>query len=228
VTYWSHVNACPSRDDAPVTEPADVVREGYDRIAEAYLAGSRGGRVRRRFLDETLVRLPAGARVLDLGCGAGQPVAEALAREHDVLGIDLSPRQIELARQAVPAARFEVGDLTTLEVEPRSFDAVVSFYALGHVPGREHARFFRRVADWLRPGGFLLTSAPQGVEDQVTPDWLGVPMYFGGIGVEATLAAVTAAGLRTEVAEVVPEGEDEPGVSFLWVIASRPAEEGPL
>jgi cyclopropane fatty-acyl-phospholipid synthase-like methyltransferase len=202
-------------------DPADVVRRGYDRIAERYREWSRGGEVRQRFLREALGRLSAGSRVLDLGCGGGVPVAEALARDHDVLGIDISPRQVELAREAVPAARFQVADLTTFSPERADFDAVVSFYALGHIPGALHGQVFTRVAGWLAPGGFLLTSAPVGGDDGVQPDWLGVPMFFGGIGERATLEAVTAAGLEIDLAEVVSEGADEPGVSFLWVIARK-------
>jgi cyclopropane fatty-acyl-phospholipid synthase-like methyltransferase len=204
-------------------DAADIVRRGYNAIAERYRDwSSQGGQIRQRFLQEALVRLTAGSRVLDLGCGSGQPVAEALARDHYVLGIDLSPRQVELAQQAVPHACFEVADLVTFEADPASFDAVVSFYVLGHIPSHLHRDVYARIAGWLKPGGSLLTSAPVTSGDEVTPDWLGVPMYFGGIGEQATRQAVQAAGLEIELAEVVLEGEDEPGVSFLWLIARKP------
>lgn len=80
-----------------------------------------------------------------------------------------------------------------------------------------------RIAGWLHPGGLLVTSAPIAAGDGVAANWLGVPMFFGGIGVEATLSAVEAAGLVVEEAQV--RGEDEGQgrvVEFLWVTATRP------
>jgi hypothetical protein len=55
-------------------------------------------------------------------------------------------------------------------------------------------------------------------------DWIGVPMYFGGIGDEATLAAVRAAGLTVEASEVVPQDEPDGHISrFHWITATKPA-----
>jgi 2-polyprenyl-3-methyl-5-hydroxy-6-metoxy-1,4-benzoquinol methylase len=74
-----------------VTDPADVVRRGYDAVSHLY---RRDGDQPADYLDWLAAlrdRLPAAARVLDLGCGCGIPVAKALADAgHDVTGVDLS------------------------------------------------------------------------------------------------------------------------------------------
>ena len=70
----------------------------------------------------------------------------------------------------------------------------------------------------------LVASAPLTAEDGLEADWLGVPMYFGGIGEQAMYDAVLAAGLQLDRAEVIPE--DEGGghlVRFLWLTATKPA-----
>ncbi len=102
-------------------------------------------------------------------------------------------------------------------------DAVASFYALGHLPSHEHAPLLHAIAHWLRPGGMLLTSAPLRAGDDRDESWLGVPMYFGGIGETATRQAIESAGLVVEQWQVVPEDEgDGKMVRFLWVLARKP------
>jgi hypothetical protein len=113
--------------------------------------------------------------------------------------------------------------MTRFALRPASLDAVASFYALGHLPPAEHAPLLRSVGHWLRPGGVLLASAPLIPGDDLDPDWLGVPMYFGGVGEQATYDAVHAAGLHLDRAEIIPEDEGGDGpVRFLWITATRP------
>ena len=57
-----------------------------------------------------------------------------LAERYAVTGVDVSARQLELARRLVPAATFVKGDMTALDFEPETFDAVVAFHSIIHVP----------------------------------------------------------------------------------------------
>lgn len=203
--------------------PRDVVSSGYDAIGARYRDWSASSPVRLDFVRRVLARLPAGSRVVDLGCGPGEPATRMLADHHTVLGVDLSRGQLALASQSAPTALLVQADLAELSLQPASVDAVVSFYALGHLPSAAHAPLFASIASWLRPGGVLLTSAPLTPGDGTEPDWLGVPMFFGGIGEAATLTAVQAGGLDIEAAERVLENEGAGHlVEFLWVTATKP------
>jgi cyclopropane fatty-acyl-phospholipid synthase-like methyltransferase len=203
--------------------PRAVVAAGYDAIGPRYRDWSAASPVRTRFVADVLGRLPAGSRVVDLGCGPGEPATRMLAEQHTVVGVDVSRGQLDLARQAAPTATLVQADITDLALQAESVDAVVSFYALGHLPAAAHAPLFAAVSSWLRPGGLLLTSAPLLAGESTDPAWLGVPMFFGGIGEVATLAAVAAAGLVMEEAARVPEDEGEGHVvEFLWVRAVKP------
>jgi cyclopropane fatty-acyl-phospholipid synthase-like methyltransferase len=125
--------------------------------------------------------LPAGASVLDLGCGAGVPVARDLAVDFSMTGVDVSAVQIDRARRLVPTATFVQADMVTVEFQPQSFDAVVCLYALIHVPVCEHRSMLERIGPWLKPGGVLLATVGHTAGTATEHNWLGVPgatMYW--------------------------------------------------
>lgn len=139
-----------------ISDAKAIVASDYDDIAETYHRWTSASSLRLSWLDSIIPLLPPGARVLDLGCGAGVPVARRLT-DHGfaVVGIDGSPRQIALARDNAPRATFMVADMTTVAFEPMSFDAVTAFYSITHVPRDEHAALLKRIRTWLKPSGLL-------------------------------------------------------------------------
>ena len=208
-----------------MSDPRRVVAAGYDAIAERYLAwsGLRPSKPRLRYLGRALELIPPGTDVLELGCGAGLPMTAALADGRTVTGVDISATQIELARRNVPAATFLQADMTGLEFPAASFDAVVAFYSLTHVPRDEQGPLLEHVAAWLRPGGVFVAS--MGVDDDpggIEHDWLGVDMYFSHFGAKKNRRLVEAAGLEIESADVVAEPADRHDARFLWVVARKP------
>src|SRR5262245_4254669 len=131
-------------------DPKQLVAQGYNQVADAYAQlEHKTTWPRMRWLEKLLAVLPSGASVLDLGCGSGDPADIAVARQHHVTGVDISETQIIKARQNVPAGRFLHMDLGSVSFPPASFDAVVSFYTLEHLPREEHGSIFGRIATWL-------------------------------------------------------------------------------
>jgi cyclopropane fatty-acyl-phospholipid synthase-like methyltransferase len=203
-----------------IADPKRVVANGYDRITEAYLARYGASTVRDHWLSELLNRLPTqgGARVLDLGCGAGIPVARALATAgHTVIGVDGSAGQIRLARVNVPAAEFIHADMTAVDFPARSFDAVAAFYAITHVPRFEHGDLLRRVAAWLKPGGLLVASLGADALGDWTGEWLGTEMFFSHYDSDKNTALLRDAGFAIDRSEVM--NQDNEQARFLWVVA---------
>lgn len=201
-----------------------IVRAGYNEIAERYLTWSE--RVvndpRARFTDDLVRRLPEGARVLDLGCGAGIPSTRLLAERFEVLGVDISEAQIELARKNVPEATFVRDDFSELAFPEGSFDGVAAFYSISHVPREEHTRLFVRVAEWLKPGGLFLATLGAEESPNWTGEWLGVPMFFSSHDADENRRLLHGAGLSFVLDEVVAVREPEGEVAFLWVLAQKP------
>jgi SAM-dependent methyltransferase len=134
-------------------DPKELVQRGYDALCWRYRADDADDGNYGPWLTALCERLPAGAAVLDLGCGNGIPVARRLAAAgHKVIGVDFSRVQLRRARRLVPAATFVQADIATLTVPAASFDAVMRLYALFHLPLEEQPQLLGRIAGWLRPG----------------------------------------------------------------------------
>ncbi|MCP4543900.1 MAG: methyltransferase domain-containing protein [Chloroflexi bacterium] len=204
--------------------PKQIVQEGYDDIAERHhkWAQTTRSEERERYTSVLLDELPPGAEVLDLGCGAGVPTTHELAQRFKVTGVDISARQIELARQNVPDAQFIQADITQLDFAPASFDAIVAFYSIIHVPREEQLKLLQDIASWLRPGGLLVAAmGTHSAKVDFDEDFLGAPMYWSGFDGETNKRMVEEAGLRIISAqeETVPEFDQM--VTFLWIVAQK-------
>ena len=192
------------------TDPKDLVRRGYDALAARYDEVYGAETKYRSLLDELCRRIPAGGTVLDLGCGSGVPVARTLAAAgFRVTGVDISDVQISRARQRVPQAEFVRADATAIAFDPGRFDAVVSFFALIHVPVAEQPPLLRTIAGWLRPGGFFVTTMGHGEWTGTEQNWLGggTPMWWSHADAATNRAWIEQSGLVVEREEFLPEGD---------------------
>ena len=201
-----------------------IVEAGYDAIAERHLdwMGRIEGDPRERFLIEFSKLLPVGALVLELGCGTGEPSTRLLAERFSVIGVDISGAQLLLAEQHVPRARFVRTDMSNLPFPKSTFAGITAFYSISHLPRDEHGELFRRIGDWLEPGGFFLAALGTGGSIDWTGEWLGVPMFFSSHDVETNRELLRSAGLEILLDEVVEMFEPESKVTFQWVLAQKP------
>jgi ubiquinone/menaquinone biosynthesis C-methylase UbiE len=204
--------------------PQDLVARSYDTIAERYAAwtGEALTGARARYVAFVQDQVPPGAAVLDLGCGTGVLVARALAAQFRVTGVDGSARSLELARQNVQNATFLQADMTQVEFPSGSFAAVISSYAIIHVPREEHESLLQRIAGWLQPGGLLIATMGAMESEGMEDDWLGAPMYWSHFDAETNQRLVTNAGL--DIMEAVLDSADEDGqpVIHQWIVARKP------
>lgn len=147
----------------------DEVRHGHRAVYDANAASFDAGRgrrlVERPWLDRLLAHVPPGGRVLDLGCGAGEPIAAyLLAQGREVTGLDFSPAMLRLAHCRFPAARWVEGDMRMLDL-PCSFHGIVGWDSFFHLTRDEQRALIPRLARHLARGGaLLLTVGPEGGE----------------------------------------------------------------
>jgi SAM-dependent methyltransferase len=206
-------------------DPRTLVSQGYDRIADRYAQWTRDDvtdEARPRYTQVLLDGLPAGAPVLELGCGGGGPTTRALAGRFRLTGVDISPRQIELARAIVPHANLILDDITRVDFPPASFDAVASFYTFLHLPPGELSLLIRKIGEWLKPGGLFVATMALGTSTGgVEPDFLGTPMFFSGYSAEDNERFVREAGLEITQSNLETNLENSEPVRFLWIVARK-------
>jgi ubiquinone/menaquinone biosynthesis C-methylase UbiE len=209
-------------------DPKHLVESGYDHVAQRYLELAQHNlqvnksSARMSYLQKLLDRLPMNAEVLELGCGAGVPCTQLLAQQAHVTGVDISATQIALARQNIPTAILFQADMMTLVFPQASFDAVVAFYSLIHLPRMEQAVLLERLAEWLRPGGwFLVNLGVSNDPGSIEPDWLGAAMYWSSYDAQTNLDLIRQAGFTLIETETLADDEDGEPVSFLWVLAEK-------
>lgn len=201
----------------------ELVGRGYDVIGQRFAEWRDRivGDPRRWWAEQLSARLADGARVLELGCGAGVPDTRELAARFRVTGVDISPEQVRRARTSVPEAEFLVGDFTALDLEPASYDAVVSFYAFNHVPRDLLPGLLADIHRWLVPGGLFLVALGTSDTEGWTGDFLGAPTFFSSFPPETNRRLLDEAGFERLLDEVVTFQEPEGEATFQWVLARR-------
>lgn len=190
----------------------EIVRRGYDKVSYAYCddAGAHAFGADTALLAELFTLLPENSAVLDLGCGCGLPVSQALAGKFNVTGVDISPVQVERARRLVPGARFICADMAEIDFPRAAFPAVVSFYSLIHLPLDEQPALFARVRRWLEPRGYFLATVGSRAWAGTEENWLGVAgatMAWSHADAETYQAWIAAAGFEICRTEFIPEGD---------------------
>jgi SAM-dependent methyltransferase len=214
------------RHDGVMTEWPDI-RATYDAVAKDYAAAFAGELAAKPF-DRALLDDFAAAchgRVFDVGCGAAGHVTRFLADQGaDVVGVDLSPASIEVARASQPGLRFEVADMRDLLAPDASLAGLVAFYSVIHLPRPQvpvALAEFRRV---LQRGGVLLMAMHGGTGEMQSDDWFGQP-----VSVRASLwslaeltEAVQAAGfvVRRHCARQPYQAEHPTERLYVWAEAS--------
>jgi cyclopropane fatty-acyl-phospholipid synthase-like methyltransferase len=199
----------------------DKVRQGYE--AGDYEGEYRNDREIREFeeqlFEKLFDRIHEDSRILDLGCGTGEPFDRFMVdKGFDVKGVDLVEKHIYAAREHVPEAEFTQGDFFDVDSEIEKFEAVVSLYAVFHLPREKHEKFFEHVHGLLKEdGAILVTVGGEEMDEYTEEDWSGSEMVWSSYSQERSLKIIEDAGF--EVAETYEEdSEDE---HHLWVLAEK-------
>ena len=198
-----------------------TVKEGYNAIADRYLAERTRDSEDVRLLDELIERLPANAHVLDAGCGAGVPISQMLSERFHVTGVDFSEAQIELARKHVPNASFVCQDMTKLDFPENTFDGICSYYAIIHIPREDHQSLLANFHRMLKPGGLaLLCLGAEHLIDDIDEDYLGTRMYWSHYDTETYLKMLDEYGFSILWSKRVVDETCE-GAGHLFVLAQK-------
>jgi len=199
------------------------LREIYDKFARTY-EENRGPFDMSEVLSSFYSRLNIKrGRLLDLGCGAGEPFAKFFI-EHawTVTGVDFSGQMLILAARYVPEMKTICADMREVDFAPHSFEAITAIYSLFHIPSRDHAALLAKCYRWLRPQGEMLftyaTKEYTGSDEfDGCREFLGQQLYYSHKTPDALRAELGNTGFQIESQDYLEIG----GETFLWITVSK-------
>ena len=135
---------------------ATQTKEIYDRNAEEFDRQRNKSLFERPWLDRFLSLIPKEGIILDVGCGTGEPIAQyILAQQYEVVGLDFSPKMIEIVSQRFPEQKWLCADMRTLYL-PQQYEGLISWGAFFHLTPDEQRSTLTRFIHQLALGGVLL------------------------------------------------------------------------
>lgn len=203
------------------------IADGYDQICDAYIEKFRSSpseKIRAR-VDRYIksCNLKDMDIVLSLGCGSCDPIEKQLV-EHGVgiCGVDISSKMVELARKNIPGSAGHIvqGDFMGdwLNPGPCSTQGVIANCSILHVPRDRHVELYRRVFQWLTPGGQFLIGSIFGDYERLEEDWLGGRLVWSYHDPITTIRQLQSVGFYP----VQMELEDDYGENGVWFLATKP------
>ncbi len=196
----------------------------YDALAPRHddWAGRVVPDLRSKWATRIDAFLPADERVVELGCGTGEPVGRLLAQRYDYAGVDASHGMLAQAREALSGVSLTQADMHTVQYPVGSLGAVLAFFSISHTPREQHSGLFASIRSWLRPGGVFVGNLhsrddPDGFEN----DWLHAgPMWWSGFDGATYLRLLAEAGFRVLESTVIDLTEADGGIiKPMWFIA---------
>lgn len=200
----------------------ETVKAGYNAIANRYLAERTRDSQDVLLLNDLIERLPVNASILDVGCGAGIPIAQMLSEHFKVTGMDFSEAQIELAKKNVPNANFICQDMTKLDFPENSFDGICSYYAIIHIPREEHQSLLENFYKMLKSSGYaLLCLGAQNLIDDIDENYLGTRMYWSHYDTDTYLKMLNDCGFSLIWSKYVGDASFDEGAGHLFVLVQK-------
>lgn len=146
-----------------MTSPPPDPSNGYEAVASAFICSRERRRIGAGMIQGWSQSIPTGASVLDLGCGSGVPVSQALlAARLDVYAVDASAAMVAAFRTHFPTVPVECAAIEDSTFFGKTFDGVVACGLLFLLAEDTQREVIRKVAAVLRAGGqFLFTSPSQ-------------------------------------------------------------------
>ena len=131
------------------------LKETYNRIAEDWHRDHLADDWWREGTDDFIKKLPAGAQVLDVGCGSGVKSKYLAAHGLNVVGIDISDKLLEIARREMPNGDYRELSMIDLDDMPETFDGIFAQASLLHIPKKDAGDVVKKMARRLVPDGLL-------------------------------------------------------------------------
>ena len=153
--------------------------DAYERSAKECVVRWNKRRPRRpSLLVEWLEYLPAGTRLLDLGCGGGRDAGDLDLRGYRVVGVDRTSALLSAGRRRYRSLPLVRADLRQLPFHAVSFDGLWAAASLMHLPKPVARRILTDLSRLVRPGGLFAATVTYGVKSRIVTDGWVPGRYF--------------------------------------------------
>lgn len=195
-----------------ISDLADQTQLVYERNARRFAIERPKNLFEKPWLDRFLELIPENGNLLDLGCGAGEPIASYLIEQgHSVVGLDASNNMIHLARENIPTGDWRLGDMRNFQLDDR-FHGIIAWHSFFHLTREEQRTALPCIAKHLTPkGALLLTVGPNDgeVAGRVGDD----PVYHASLSQDEYGDILSIQGL--EIKSFVAEDPDCDGATVM-------------
>lgn len=143
----------------------DKVYQSYDKMFKWYDEHRSRELFEKPYLDLAISYLKPDAKILDLGCGMGEPIGKYFINQgFDLTGIDGSAELINLAKSRFPKAKFRLEDMRTIDLKGK-FDLIIAWHSFFHLSREGQRLMFKIFEVHLNTSGILMfTSGPKASE----------------------------------------------------------------
>jgi ubiquinone/menaquinone biosynthesis C-methylase UbiE len=188
-----------------MTDAASSVQKAYDAVAREYdrqISHELDHKPLDRAWLTAFADLVGTGTIADVGCGPGHVTRYLAELHHDVVGVDLSPAMIAIARERAPKLTFTVESMLALAAGDEAWVGVVAWYSIIHLEAHQRPAAYAEFARVLQPGGHLLIAfhidSPQFATGHVNHiyEWFGQHVQLDGyfLDPEQVAGQVSAAG----------------------------------
>jgi SAM-dependent methyltransferase len=197
--------------------PVDQVIGLYDRNAERWDKDRLKILLEKGWLDRFLALTEPGSKILDIGCGSGEPIARYFIEQgRSVTGVDSSKAMIALCRQRFPAETWQVADMRSLSLG-RPFNGLLAWDSFFHLTQDAQRRMFPVFAAHAAAGAPLMFTSGL-VRGEAIGTYAGEPLYHSSLDTAEYRALLDANGF-----DVVCQVENDPECDrhSIWLARRR-------
>jgi SAM-dependent methyltransferase len=163
-----------------MTDLASRIIGHYERHATAWDTDRQNGAWNDKLWHDRFIDRLTGAKILDLGCGSGRPVAQHMAGQGlHVTGVDSSPTMISLCRRRLPDHEWIIADMRELSLG-RRFDGILAWDSFFHLDHDDQRRMFAVFAAHASDRAVLMFNAGPA-HGEAIGSYRGDPLYHASL-----------------------------------------------
>jgi len=178
----------------------------------------------RLLLDKYSELVDKKGLICDAGCGPSGQIDKYLHdKGHKIIGIDISPKCIEIAKSYQTEIEFKVMDMMRTNFKENQLEGIISFYSIIHTPKKKISRIIKEFNRILKKDGKLLIVVKKGIEEGITnDDWYeGNKIYFTNFMEEELKQYLNENQFKIDYLNTRRPYDKEIGVERIYIIGTK-------